>query len=304
MMLSMLLAVTLLSLERNGISLRLDADCDKIDPAKSIKAVLTIAHSQEVKVVMPDLRLRVRGFSLAEDYEDPVKNDGGRVIETAYWKLVPEPLAERYQIAPFLVEASPRLLSARADEGCLSLVAGPVDFLPPDDRPGVTGEMECDPHKDLPPLSWKLCGQIVFSLILVTLLGYAVYSAVKIVTRKLREHRMSPIERAWVELERLLNKGLPGRGRYKDFYVELTMVVRRYVQRRYGIKAPQLTTNEFLKEFGDKGYGMRGDLKRFLESADMVKFAGLEATVEMADDATESARQYLRADSTVEGGGK
>ena len=103
---------------------------------------------------------------------------------------------------------------------------------------------------------------------------------------------MSPIERAWVELDRLLKKGLPGRGRYKDFYVELTMVVRRYIQRKYGIRAPHLTTEEFLREAKPSD-----ELRAFLESADMVKFAGVEATPEMADSATASARDYLEGDS-------
>ena len=38
-------------------------------------------------------------------------------------------------------------------------------------------------------------------------------------------------------------------------------------------------------------------LRRFLENADMVKFAGVEATPQMADEATDSARDYLKADS-------
>jgi hypothetical protein len=114
---------------------------------------------------------------------------------------------------------------------------------------------------------------------------------IRFLARKIKEHRMSPIERAWVELDRLLGKGLPGRGRYKDFYVELTMVVRRYIQRKYGIKAPHMTTEEFLREAKPSD-----ELRRFLESADMVKFAGVEATPEMADEATQSARDYLKQD--------
>ena len=131
-----------------------------------------------------------------------------------------------------------------------------------------------------------------------------IWLGIRYIARRVKEHRMSPIERAWVELDRLLKKGLPGRGRYKDFDVELTMVVRRYVQRKYGIKAPHLTTEEFLKEFRDQGSGIgdlgTGDrLKKFLESADMVKFAGVEATPEMADEATDSARGYLKSDATA-----
>ena len=253
-----------------------------------------------MKVVHPDFRDRVRGFSLAEDFaEEPSTTKDGRVVETVNWKLIPEPCAEEYKLAPFLVKASPRLLSSLADDGGLSFVAGPVRFANPPPREPVTGGMEVDPKKDMPPLSWRLVGRIAAALAAVCLLVWAVWKGVCYAARRIKEHRMSPIERAWAELDRLLKKGLPGRGRYKDFYVELTMVVRRYVQRKYGIRAPHLTTEEFLRECG-ASEGRICDtaaLRKFLESADMVKFAGVEATPEMADDATDSARGYLKGDS-------
>ena len=43
------------------------------------------------------------------------------------------------------------------------------------------------------------------------------------------------------------------------------------------------------------------ELKHFLGSADMVKFAGVEATPEMADDATDKAKGYLTTDSRKSG---
>ena len=113
---------------------------------------------------------------------------------------------------------------------------------------------------------------------------------------------MSPIERAMLELGRLLEKGLPGRGRYKDFYIELTMVVRRYIQRRHAVRAPNLTTDEFLRAAAATPAFTREaleGLRQFLESADMVKFAGVEATPDMADSATDRARDYLNTDSKV-----
>ena len=110
-----------------------------------------------------------------------------------------------------------------------------------------------------------------------------------------------------MDLHPLINKVLPCRGRYNDFYVELTMVVRRYVQRKYGIKAPHLTTEEFLREVAGDASRVSGltsnvlSLRKFLESADMVKFAGVEATPEMADEATDSARGYLKSDASEDG---
>ncbi len=111
---------------------------------------------------------------------------------------------------------------------------------------------------------------------------------------------MSPIERALYELDKLLKKGLPGRGFYKDFYVELTMVVRRYIERQHGVRAPNLTTDEFLRAASSNAAFTKAslsELKAFLESADLVKFAGLEATPEMADGATGKAKNYLTADA-------
>ena len=297
---ALLLAASLLTLERNGIELSVDGEPLTIDPGRSVFLTVTLKSPHDVKAVLPDLRDRARGFSLAEDFVDePFVGKDGRIVQRANWKLVPKPWAEEYKIAPFVVSASPRLLSSRSDDGRFSFYAGPIRFNQPESREHVTGEMEVSPKKDLPPLSWKLAGEIAAAIVGVLAVVAAAFFGLRYISRRVKEHRMSPIERAWVELDRLLKKGLPGRGRYKDFYVELTMVVRRYVQRKYGIRAPHLTTEEFLRECGtvDGRVGDTAALRRFLESADMVKFAGVEATPEMADEATDSARSYLKGDS-------
>ncbi len=298
-MLSIILAATVLEMSQNGIDLKVDADRTQIDPGRSVFLTVTMKTPADVKASLPDLRDRVRGFSLAEEFAGkPVKNADGSLVETYNWKLVPEPCADVYKIAPFAVSASPKLMSTQADDGKFSFVAGPILFENPPPREVVTGDMEADPTKDLPPLSWKLVGWCAACVLVLGALVLGAWMLVRYVVRRVKEHRMSPIERAWVELDRLLKKGLPGRGRYKDFYVELTMVVRRYVQRKYGIKAPHLTTEEFFEEIGARGMKSE-DLKKFLESADLVKFAGVQATPEMADEATDSARCYLKGDSVA-----
>ena len=181
-----------------------------------------------------------------------------------------------------------------------SFYTSPVYFQNPPARESVTGGIEVAPEKDMPPLSWRLVRCCALILVALCAVAALVWWAVKKAAQKIREHRMSPIERAMLELDRLLKKGLPGRGRYKDFYVELTMVVRRYIQRRHSIQAPNLTTGEFLRAAAENPAFTRDaleSLRHFLESSDMVKFAGVEATPEMADSATDRARDYLNADS-------
>ena len=301
-MIGFLLAAVLFEASQFGIDLKVESETQVVDPARSVFLSVEMKVPHDRKAELPDLRDRVVGFSLVEDFsEEPRKEKDGSTVQVTNWRLVPEPCADVYKIKPFVVKGSPKIWKAQSDEGKFSFVGGPIYFENPAAREPVTGEMETDPKKDLPPLSWKLVGWVALGVFGLVSLVLGLLFAVRYVARRVKEHRMSPIERAWVELDRLLKKGLPGRGRYKDFYVELTMVVRRYVQRKYGIKAPHLTTEEFLREFKDERRETRDELRKFLESADMVKFAGVEATPEMADEATDSARGYLKSDASEDG---
>ena len=310
-MIRFLLAVVLFETSQFGIDLKVESETKVIDPSRSVFLTTELRTPHDRTATMPDLRDRVAGFSLVEDFaEEPRREKDGSTVQVTNWRLVPEPCADVYKLKPFVVKGSPKIWKAQSDEGKFSFIGGPIYFENPAARDPVTGGMETDPQKDLPPLSWKLVGWVALAILVVLAILAGLVVGGRYIARRVKEHRMSPIERAWVELDRLLKKGLPGRGRYKDFYVELTMVVRRYVQRKYGIKAPHLTTEEFLQEVARDASRVSGlssnvlSLRRFLESADMVKFAGVEATPEMADEATDSARGYLTNDSTAADGNR
>ena len=283
-------------LSKNGVTLTVTASPDRVDVARDFEVVVKASVPAGRSVMMPDLRDRFRGFSVAEDFaEEPVVDADGTTTYVSSWRLVPRPCEKVYRLAPFVVSV---VQGDAANQE--SFYTAPVYFEGPAAREPVTGGIEVDPKKDLPPLSWRLVRLCALALLGVAALVAAVWWTVKKILQKVREHKMSPIERAMLELDRLLKKGLPGRGRYKDFYVELTMVVRRYIQRRHAVRAPNLTTDEFLRAAAENPAFTRealAELKQFLESADMVKFAGVEATPEMADSATDRAKGYLTTDS-------
>ena len=286
-------------LSRDGIGITVDAEPAAVDPGRDFFVTVTVKSPAGQSAVLPDLRTRFQGFQVAEDFqEDPLSDADGGTTLVSRWRLVPEPVAKKYRLAPFVVTVVPSSGAGRQAPG--AFYTAPVLFAPPAARETVTGGMEISPKRDLPPLSWKL----VFCALGMALGAIGIGCAIWLVVRKIRTmvriHRMSPIERAMYELEVLLKKGLPGRGFYKDFYVELTMVVRRYIERRHDVRAPNLTTDEFLRAARENSAFTPEaivELKNFLESADMVKFAGVEATPEMADSATEKARDYLTTDS-------
>jgi hypothetical protein len=293
-------------LSKGGISLSVTASPDSVDVARDFEVVVRAVAPEGVSVALPDLRDRFRGFSVAEDFaEEPFTGADSNTTYVSSWRLVPKPCEKVYKLLPFVVTLVRKVDGAEVRD---SFYTSPVYFRNPAVRQPVTGGIEVDPEKDLPPLSWKLVRYCLSALLAACAVFAAIVWVVKKIAQKVREHRMSPIERAMLELDRLLQKGLPGRGRYKDFYVELTMVVRRYIQRRHSVRAPNLTTGEFLRAAAENPAFTREaleGLRQFLESSDMVKFAGVEATPEMADSATDRARDYLNADSrnNRQGGG-
>jgi len=279
------------------VTIVLEATPDTVAPATDLMLTFTLEAPSQMKVTLPDLRTRFSGFSLAEDFaQDPVEVNG-RVRQVYKWRLVPEPAAVKYRLAPFAVEISDQRVSPPKRR---SFATKAVVFPGEAARPAVTGDPEVELKPDwIAPTAKTIAIWGVLVLLGLAALAALLYGLMQI-SRRVKEARMSPVERAMIELQRLLGRNLPARGLYKDFYVELTMVVRRYIERTHGIRAPEQTTQEFLAAAARHPLftpEVLMQLKAFLESADLVKFAGQAASVVMTDDATLKAKRYIEDDA-------
>ena len=119
--------------------------------------------------------------------------------------------------------------------------------------------------------------------------------------RRRREHRAPPLpphEIAQRELAQLDALGLLERGELKQYYSRLTDILRRYIELRFGIMAPERTTDEFLVE-AKRSEALRDEdkarLAEILQSADMVKFARHEPPIDDARRAFEIAEGFVKA---------
>lgn len=193
-MIGVLIATVLFEVLQGGVAFKVESETSVIDPARSVFLRLEMRVPHDRTAVMPDLRDRVVGFSLAEDFEEePQKANDGSTVLVTNWRLVPEPCADVYKVKPFVVKASPKIFSARSDEGKFSFVGGPVYFEKPAAREPVTGGIETNPTKDLPPLSWKLVGWVAAALAALAAVVAALWFGVRYLVRRVKEHRMSPI---------------------------------------------------------------------------------------------------------------
>ena len=95
-----------------------------------------------------------------------------------------------------------------------------------------------------------------------------------------------------------LRGGKPiGESEVEPFYRELSAIVRRYVEDRFGLRAPERTTEEFIREAAGSGLlePRHQELVRaFLEQCDLVKFARLRPRPDGMTQAFESAVRLVR----------
>jgi hypothetical protein len=113
-------------------------------------------------------------------------------------------------------------------------------------------------------------------------------------------------EWAWSEIARLIADDLIARGRVQEFYYRVSDIVRGYIERRFDVRAPEMTTEEFLTaSASDPRFGRahRDELARFLTACDLVKYAKHVPDTGEADGLLRAAREFIeqtRERSTVE----
>ena len=92
-------------------------------------------------------------------------------------------------------------------------------------------------------------------------------------------------EIAYQQLEALRQENLIDKGLLKEFFTKVSDITRLYMENRFNIHAPHMTTEEFLYYLGVSGHlndSQKSSLKNFLNSCDMVKFAKYSPTVNEA----------------------
>ena len=82
-------------------------------------------------------------------------------------------------------------------------------------------------------------------------------------------------ELAYEQLDWLETSGLLGRGRIKEYHIEVSDIIRRYLEGRYAIRALEMTSREVLERLEDAGvsWDVHDRFTAFLEHCDLVKFA-------------------------------
>ena len=257
-------------------------------------ALLTVKVTapSNVTVRLPSIEGRLRGFSLNGWFDrEPRMENGTQLLERCA-TLFPQPGA-RFRIAPMAIrytdgEGVEHWFATRP----LRMEAAPVAAV----RGSRAGPR---PPEWIPP-DRRFVAMGIGMTALAVAAAVVLFRLLRRWRRAVRLRRLSPRQRALLELEELLAKDLVGRGRVKDFYYDLTMIVRAYIERAHGIRAPEQTTEEFLAAMSIHPCFTAETAQRlraFLRAADLVKYAAQQPDAPAVQAAIQTARNYIENDT-------
>jgi len=284
--------------EAGAATLTLRVSAERITVADSVLVTLDVDAPEDAKIRFPAPGEKLGEFTVAgAEQSDPELTGENRVRLRQQYELEPF-LAGDYEVPPLEVQVGDQTI--RTDPVKVEVAS----VLPAKEaKPEIK---EIAPPVSLPGFSPWVCAAIG-----VLLAGAGFYLWWRRRKRPEPAGQMPlPHEVALRALRELMAEDLIAKGQAKLFYLRVSAILRHYIEGRFGLHAPESTTEEFLNDLRRSPHfndARKELLRRFLHHCDMVKFAKYQPTREEIDDTVNTCAQFIAEtrpaeSATVSGG--
>lgn len=273
-------ACVAVSLIFSGIQLHAQVTVQaKIDSLQLLVGEQTKVHLEVSMDANRNLQLPVIKDTLVKGVEvlDIAKPDTQMLNNDKRWVISQEYTITSFDSSLYYLPPLEVLVDSqkyRSESLALKVYSIPVDTLNPDQFFGPKNIAEV-------PLEWQDIDTLVYSIILMLLLGAACvffiirYRDNKPIIKIIKiEPKLPPHQEAMKQIEEIKSNKNVQREDPKLYYTELTDVIRTYIKERFGFNALEMTSSEIIERLlEEKDKNSIKDLKSMFETADLVKFA-------------------------------
>ncbi len=261
--------------------------------AEPLYLELTVSAEPGVMVEVPEQVVAFGRFKVDKQLRDDRRDGDRRVTVQTY--VLAALASGRHRLPPLRVEVDDQRGSGSTAAQELLTEEIPVDVAP---VPGVTVEATLRAPRG--PLATEVGARPRWIIIgPVAAVGLALVIGLLLWRRRVRraiELKVSAYDVAIATLAKLERRGGPEGDAVDAWYVELSAVIRQYLEGRYDIRAPELTTEEFMQVAARNPAltpAHRDLLAAFMRDADQVKFAGVRPSADEALAALRAARGFV-----------
>ena len=250
---------------------------------------ITVTLPVGAEAVLPEFGGSYGSMKAVAVKADPPSVSGGKLVSVSHVTLRPVESGE--------VFLPPIPIRGRAADGSL------IPLLIPAGSAAVTSRFDPDkvslseldePESPVRRIPWPWLTAGILSGLAAALFLLRFLSRRR---RKTRPQELSFRQRALRNLAVLKSSGLAERD-LAEYYVHLTGIVRLFIEESTGIRAPEQTTEEFLRHIETDPRGRfspeaQRELASFLEAADLVKFAKFRPASEEVELGYRHAERFI-----------
>ncbi|MBC7188339.1 MAG: hypothetical protein H5U38_15040 [Calditrichaeota bacterium] len=236
---------------------------------------VTVKRTADVVVEMPSLGANLGMFEIRDYAVKEPSKQGDLITEQTEYVISTFETGE-FEIPPLTVR-----YHTAADTTRRELRTEPIKITVLSLNPDQAGDIrDIKPPLEIPRDWGRLLRRAGVGALALLLLAAAVVAFIRyrkgkgLLPRKEKPPRPAH-EVALEELDALVRSGLLEKGETKQFYSELSEIVRRYIEGRFYVAALEMTTGEVLQAMEEAALGSeeRELLRELLELSDLVKFA-------------------------------
>jgi len=261
--------------QESGLSITSSVDRATCTIGDLLTYTVEVVHAESLRVEMPGLGANLGGFEI-RDYRvhDAQKKDGLIYSKVDY-------VISTFLTGEFEIPSLRLRYFTPSDSAGKSLATETIKITVESVKPSEAGDIkDVKPPLEIPRNLWLLfrwigLGILLAALAVLLLIIYIRRKAGKVLLPVREPPPRPPHEIALEALEELTASDLLDRGQIKQFYIDLSEIIRRYIGGRYFVVAMEMTTTEVLEGLIDTD--LEEDLlhgfRSFLNRCDMVKFA-------------------------------
>lgn len=274
-----------------SVQVKLSSDSTRLRLGEQTTISLEATHSPSQQVILPGLMDTLNGLEVVRYLGLDTVTVGTNMITQILNLRVTSFDSGLYKVGP------------------LPVVVNQQDTVYSNELVVYYNSIQVDPQGEIRPIKGPANAPISLADILPWVLG--LFLIIGIITaiityykkkKKEPEPEVAPVKVyvpphiiAFRKIEELEEKKLWQKGEVKSYYVDLTDIVREYIEKQFNILALESTTDEILDSLGHKqiDFKQKRILQELLQTSDLVKFAKSKPNASKNMNAVELAKSFV-----------